>query len=93
MKIIDVIVKASAFWVMIGSLLITLGASGLNIPEWAPALFSQGFVDALLVALGSVITFVQFVRTIFAGSSSAEVKTLSASQARVYYLNPFKIAA
>lgn len=94
MKIIDVVIKASAFWVMIGSLLITLGASGVNIPEWAPKLFSQGFVDALLIALGSVIDFVQFVRTIFAAKDSGgEVQTLSASKAAVYYLNPFKVAA
>jgi hypothetical protein len=94
MKVPEVILRASAIWVLIGTLLATLGLQGVNIPDWAPELFSQAVVDALLVAVGAALDFVQVIRTIFAkDGNDAEIQVLSASQARQFYINPFKQAA
>ena len=87
-------IRAQAIWLLIGTLLATLGAQGIDIPEWSLQIFAQEFIDILMVAVGSVIGFLQFVRAIFAAKEpGAEVKVLSAGDKRKYMYNPFKIAA
>lgn len=82
--------KVQAVWATIGSLLILLGFTS---PEWLPEIFSQGFIDAVAVALGAVLTFYQYVRAIFTSKEPAGVSTLSAGQKLGYALNPFKLRA
>jgi len=71
--------------------LILVGAQGASIPSWLPDIFSQAFVDAVLVAVGAVINFYQFVRSIFV-KTDAQIKTLAADNKVSYFLNPFKVA-
>lgn len=94
MKIREIILKASSFWILIGTLAVTLGMQGLHIPEWVPDLFSQGFIDALLIAVGAVLDFVSFVRVIFAPRDT-EVQALEVGKVKAlsFYKNPFKMAA
>lgn len=84
--------RAQAIWTAIGSFLILIGAQGAGIPTWITDIFSQSFVDAVIVAAGAVITFYQFVRAIFIKTDTS-VKTLSSGAKASYFLNPFKIAA
>lgn len=95
-KIRDVIIKASSFWVLIGTLLISLGSAGVDVPTWVPELFSQAFIDNLLIVLGAVIDYVSFIRGIFAVTNNddeADVQTLSTGKVISFYMNPFKMAA
>lgn len=84
------IIKISAIWVAVGSFLMVIGATS-KFP-WLAEVFSQTFVDAVILAGGSVVTFYQFVRAIFA-AKSADVKTLSTGSKFAYLVNPFKLAA
>lgn len=82
--------KVQAVWATIGSLLVLLGFTS---PDWLPEIFSQGFIDAVAVVLGAVITFYQYVRAIFAAKEEAVVKVLTTGQKAAYALNPFKLRA
>jgi hypothetical protein len=84
------VAKISAIWASIGLFLTATGIIGNAGPSWLAAVFSQTFVDALTVFIGSVITFYQFVRVIFAAKPSAEVKVFSTND-KLSYLNPFKV--
>ena len=84
----DIVTKISAAWAMIGTLLLTFGIQGL--PDWVPIIFGAEFTGLLVTAIGAVITFYQFARTVFASKPDAEVQTLSAGQ-KYSYLNPFKL--
>lgn len=81
--------KAAALWVAIGSFLILIGAQGAALPSWLTGVFSQAFVDATIVAIGSVVTFYQFVRSIFV---KTDANILSADNKLAYFINPFKTA-
>jgi hypothetical protein len=82
--------KIQALWVALGSFLIVTGATS-KFP-WLSDIFSQHFVDQVLIAAGSVVSFYQFVRAIFV--HTATIKTLAVGEFPVSYLiNPFKVAA
>lgn len=84
--------KIQALWVALGSFLIVTGATG-KFP-WLSQVFSQTFVDAVLVAGGSVVAFYQFVRAIFVHTATTNIKTLAVGEFPIAYLiNPFKVAA
>lgn len=85
------VAKVTSVWVAIGSFLVILGTQGVTLPEWAPELFSQFFVDSFLQVFGAVITFIQVLRGIFASQPSADVQILSAGQKRSFAINPFKL--
>ena len=81
--------KVTTSWVAVGTLLIVLSSQGAPLPEQVIDIFSQTFVDEVLKVTGSVITFAQFIRAIFA-AKEGEVQTLSASSKRSFALNPLK---
>lgn len=88
------LVKVQSAWVAIGTLLIVLAtSSGVPVPQFLLDVFKQEFFDLFAAALGGVITFVQFVRAIFAAKAQAGVQILSAGAKRRYILNPFKLNA
>jgi len=84
--------RVTTTWVAIGSLLIVLGAQGVNVPDIISGIFSQDFVDAAIQVIGAVLTFAQFIRGIFASQPPADgkVQLLSTGQKRTFALNPFK---
>ena len=79
----DIITKISALWATIGTLLITLGIQG---PDWLPVIFGDQFTSLLLVAIGAVIDFYQFARTVFA-AKNGDTQAL----AKKNYWNPFRL--
>ena len=93
MKIPSWVTKVNAIWIAIGLFLTTIGLQGASIPSFLPAVFSQEFWDATLVAISGVIGYFQYVRNIFvkkAMNSEADVlsnKGFSLS----YFINPTKV--
>lgn len=86
------VLKVTTIWVAIGSLLMVTGSQGVTLPDFLPKLFSQELVDAVLQVIGAVITFVQFVRTMFVTNKlESDVQVLSVSDKRKFILNPFKL--
>lgn len=86
------VTKVTSTWVAIGAFLVVLGTQGINLPDVLADIFSQTFVDAFLQVIGAVLTFVQFVRVIFAkkGEEGA-VQILSKNDKIKFALNPFKL--
>ena len=91
MKLKEIILKASSIWLLLGTLLVMLGSQGVNVPSWAAGLFSQAFLDALLIAVGGVVDFISLVRLIFAGQDSGEASVSSTTSKWSYYTSPYKI--
>lgn len=89
MKLPAWVTRAQAIWVAVGAFLIVLGSQGAGIPAWLGNLFSQATFDAILVVVGAVVTFYQYVRSIFA--AKAEVSSYSAGVDWGYVINPFKV--
>lgn len=79
-------------WVALGALLIVLGAQGVQVPQFILNIFSQEFVDNTLVVVGSVFTYIQYIRgQVLAGvKNSVAVMALSVEKVRAFGLNPFK---
>ena len=98
------VAKVTTAWVAAGTFLIILGSQGVALPDFITSLFSQAFVDAVLQVVGAIITFVQFIRTIFVVEAEASYARMvqmnpnAQHQARTYSktafaLNPFKLTA
>jgi hypothetical protein len=64
---------------------------GISTPEWLPELFTQGFIQAVTVFFGALISFYQVLRAIFAKDQASGVSTMSSSQKLAFILNPFKL--
>jgi len=87
------VAKVTSVWIGIGTFLVLLGTKVVGLPDWAPALFSEHFVQATMILVGAVINYLQIVRGIFATHPSSQAKTLSAGDKWSYALKPWKMAA
>ena len=105
-KLPEWVAKVASLWVAIGTFLIMLGSTGVALPDFLTGIFSQAFVDEVLVVVGAVINFMQFVRAIFA-KNAVDVVLKQAMQAPdgaemfvrnnvkinkgAFLINPFKV--
>lgn len=85
--------KVQSIWFAVGVFISVLATQGIPIPELdiIQSVFSEAVWNAGIAAIGSVLSFVQIVRAIFAKGADAAVKVLSVKDKRKYMFNPFKI--
>lgn len=85
------VTQIQQIWFAIGAFLVVLATQGVGVPAFLIDVFSEEIFNALLGAIGAVLTFVQVIRNKFASESDGEVQVLSKNAWVKYLANPFKV--
>ena len=86
------VTRVQSIWFAIGAFIVVLAGQGVNVPSFLTGIFSEAFFSAFVAALGSIISFYQVIRALFAAKADpASVQTLSGGAKTSYMLNPFKM--